>query len=203
MRSIMRGVSTDSLEPSDSELIARAQTGEREAFAMLYRRHQAVVYRFARAMTRSDTMAEDVVQEVFLGFMRQLGRYDASRAVLTTYLFGVARNISRHRMRGLRRLTSLDAAGDPVSMDDPAARVAQSDQVRHVRAGIAALPMRYREVILLCDIHDLSYVDAAAALRVPLGTVRSRLHRARQQLLERLQRRETRTSLPVPKRCVI
>ena len=63
---------------------------------MLYRRHQARVYRFARAMTGSDTLAEDIVQEVFLGLMRGLGRYDASRAALATYLFGVARNIARH-----------------------------------------------------------------------------------------------------------
>ena len=129
-----------------AELIERAQAGEREAFAMLYRRHQARVYRFARAMTGSDTMAEDIVQEVFLGLMRGLGRYDASRAALATYLFGVARNIARHQTRGRRRLTRLDAASDAVAVDDPSADIAQSDRVRHVRAGIAALPRRYREV---------------------------------------------------------
>lgn len=197
-------MSTDAWEPSDRELINRAQAGEREAFAMLYRRHQARVYRFARAMTGSHTMAEDVVQNVFLELMRGLGRYDASRAALSTYLFGVARNIARHEMRGRRRLSRLDAAGAVVAVDDPSAVLAQSDRFRHVRAGIAALPERYREVILLCDIHDLSYVDAAEALKVPLGTVRSRLHRARQQLLERLQRREEPSSrIPISKRCVI
>jgi RNA polymerase sigma-70 factor, ECF subfamily len=197
-------MSTDAREPSDPELIERAQAGEREAFAMLYRRHQARVYRFARAMTGSDTLAEDIVQEVFLELMRGLGRYDASRAALATYLFGVARNIARHQTRGRRRLTPLDAAGDAVAVDDPSADLAQSDRVRQVRAGIAALPRRYREVILLCDIHDLSYVDAADALKVPLGTVRSRLHRARQQLLERLQRHEEpRSRIPISKRCII
>ena len=155
-------------------------------------------------MTGSETLAEDVVQEVFLALMRELGRYDASRAALPTYLFGVARNISRHRTRGLHRLTSLDAADDTIATDDPSAAITQSDRVRHVRAGIAALPPRYREVILLCDVHDLSYIDAAAALKVPVGTVRSRLHRARQQLLERLHRRETLASrMQVPRRCVI
>jgi RNA polymerase sigma-70 factor (ECF subfamily) len=197
-------MSTHAREPSDAELIERAQAGEREAFAMLYRRHQARVYRFARAMTGSDTLAEDIVQEVFLGLMRGLGRYDASRAALATYLFGVARNIARHQTRGRRRLTALDAASDVVAVDDPSADLALSDRVRHVRAGIAALPRRYREVILLCDIHDLSYVDAADALKLPLGTVRSRLHRARQQLLERLRRREEPSSrIPISKRCVI
>jgi RNA polymerase sigma-70 factor, ECF subfamily len=197
-------MSTDACEPSDSELITRAQAGEREAFAMLYRRHQARVYRFARAMTDSDTMAEDIVQDVFLELMRGLSRYDASRAALSTYLFGVARNISRYQMRGRRRFRRLDDAGEPVAVDDPSAALAQSERVRHVRAGIAALPARYREVILLCDIHDLSYVDAADALKVPLGTVRSRLHRARQQLLERLQRRAYPGSrIPISKRFAI
>jgi RNA polymerase sigma-70 factor (ECF subfamily) len=196
-------MSTDACEPSDPELVTRAQAGEREAFAMLYRRHQARVYRFARAMTGSDTMAEDVVQDVFLELMRGLGRYDPSRAALSTYLFGVARNISRYQMRGRRRLSRLDAAGDAVAADDPSAGLVQSDRVRHVRAGIAALPKRYREVILLCDIHDLSYVDAADALKVPLGTVRSRLHRARQQLLERLQRRQHPGRIPISKRFAI
>jgi RNA polymerase sigma-70 factor (ECF subfamily) len=183
-------VSSDDREQPDATLIERAQAGDREAFALLYRRHQATVYRFARAMTGSDTLAEDVVQEVFLALMNELERYDASRAALRTYLFGIARNISRYRMRGSFRLTSLDAADDMVSAEDPSAALIQSDRVRFVRAGIAALPQRYREVILLCDVHDLSYVDAAAVLKVPVGTVRSRLRRARQQLLDRLKRRE-------------
>lgn len=186
----------DDPEQSEAALIERAQAGEREAFALLYRRHQATVYRFARAMTGSDTLAEDVVQEVFLALMKEIGRYDASRAALRTYLFGVARNISRYHTRGLRRMTSLDAAHSMVSSDDPSAALLVSDRVRYLRAAIAALPVRYREVILLCDVHDLNYAEAAAALKVPVGTVRSRLHRARQQLLDRLNRRATLRSRP-------
>lgn len=179
----------DAGEPPDSELIARAQGGDGEAFAVLYRRHQAVVYRFACQMTGSATLAEDIVQDVFLVLMGELGRYDPSRAALTTYLYGVARNISRYRIRGLRRLTSLDAADHAVTVDDPSAHIAQSDQLRQLRAGIAALPARYREVILLCDVHELSYVEAALSLKLPVGTLRSRLHRARRLLAERLQAR--------------
>ncbi len=162
------------------------------------------VYRFARAMTGSDALAEDVVQEVFLSLMEGIHRYDASRAALRTYLFGMARNVSRHRTRGLHRLTPLAAANGVAAPDDPSAAITQSDRVRHVRAGIAALPRRYREIILLCDVHDLSYVEAAAALKVPVGTVRSRLHRARQQLLERLNRRDTlATRYEGPRQCAI
>ena len=181
-------------EPPDSELIACAQGGDGEAFAVLYRRHQAVVYRFACQMTGSATLAEDIVQDVFLVLMRELGRYDPSRAALTTYLYGVARNISRYRIRGLRRLTSLDAAVNAVTVDDPSARIAQSDQLRQLRAGIALLPARYREVLLLCDVHELTYIEAALALKLPVGTLRSRLHRARRLLVERLQARQKMSS---------
>jgi RNA polymerase sigma-70 factor (ECF subfamily) len=140
-------------------------------------------------MTGSATLAEDIVQDVFLVLMGELERYDPSRAALTTYLYGVARNISRYRIRGLRRLTSLDAAVNSVTEDDLSAHIAQSDQLRQLRAGIAALPARYREVLLLCDVHELTYIEAAQALKVPVGTLRSRLHRARRLLVERLQER--------------
>jgi len=98
----------DAAEPSDPELVERARGGEREAFAFLYRRHQAYVYRFARAMTGSSAVAEDIVQEVFLALMRDLKRYDAARAGLRTYLFGIARNLARYKARSVRRLISLD-----------------------------------------------------------------------------------------------
>ncbi|MEO8257720.1 MAG: sigma-70 family RNA polymerase sigma factor [Acidobacteriota bacterium] len=183
-------VACDAGELHDSELIARAQGGDGEAFARLYRRHQGVVYRFACQMTGSATLAEDVVQDVFLVLMHDLGRYDASRAALTTYLYGVARNISRYRIRGLRRLTSLDAVVNAVAVDDPSAHLAQSQQIRQLRGGIAVLPARYREVLLLCDVHELTYREAALALKLPVGTLRSRLHRARRLLAEKLQARQ-------------
>ena len=89
-----------------------------------------------------------------------------------------------------------------MAQDDPAADLVQSDRIRYVRTAIAALPARYREVLLLCDVHDLDYTDAAAVLKLPVGTIRSRLHRGRQQLLERLRRREDqRSRMAVPRRC--
>src|SRR5687767_16011560 len=94
-------------EPSDLDLIRRTAAGDREAFAALYRRHHAAVYRFARLMTGSGAVAEDVVQEVFLVLMRNASRYDASRATLSTYLYGVARHHTRRRLSRERRFVAL------------------------------------------------------------------------------------------------
>lgn len=187
-------------EPSDQQLVERARGGEREAFGFLYRRHQAYVYRFARTMTGSAALAEDIVQDVFLALMRDLDRYDTRRATLRTYLFGIARNLARYKTRSLRRLLSLDQAEEAGAWDDPGAALSSSEETRHLRRCLGALPARYREVIILCDLHELDYAETAVVLKVPIGTVRSRLHRGRQLLLERLRRRD---GLPVAKRCLI
>lgn len=190
----------DAPEPSDPELVERARGGEQEAFACLYRRHQAYVYRFARAMTGSSAVAEDIVQEVFLALMRDLERYDASRAGLRTYLFGIARNLARYKARSVRRLISLDQVEESSEFQDPAAALSANQETRRLRECLAGLPARYREVIILCDLQELDYASTAAVLSVPIGTVRSRLHRGRQLLLERLQRRD---DVPIAKRCLI
>lgn len=175
-------------ERSDAELIREAQSGHREAFAELYRRHEAVVYRFACAMTGSSVVAEDVVQEVFLTLMRDLTRYDPVRAALPTYLYGVARNISRARARKDRRFVNLEAASSVLANDDPAARISEREDVRVLRVAIRGLPAKFREVLVLCDLHELDYAQVAVILRVPVGTVRSRLSRARQQIQRRMHK---------------
>jgi len=190
----------DASESSDPELVERARGGEREAFGFLYRRHQACVYRFARAMTGSPAVAEDIVQEVFLALMRDLERYDATRAGLRTYLFGIARNLARYKARSVRRLISLDQVEEASEFQDPAAALSTSQESRRLRECLAGLPARYREVIILCDLQELDYAATAVVLSVPIGTVRSRLHRGRQLLLKRLQRRN---GVPVAKRCLI
>ena len=176
--------------PSDDGLVARARAGDRDAFAAIYHRYHVGIYQFARSMTGSTTLAEDVTQEVFLQVIRALDRYDSSRGSLSTYLYGIARNVSRHRLRRERRFIGFDLSpgGEPKSTDDPSQRITRSQNVAQVRAFIRALSSRYREVLVLCDLQDLSYEEAAAVIGAPIGTVRSRLHRARQQLAERLMK---------------
>jgi RNA polymerase sigma-70 factor (ECF subfamily) len=170
----------------------RTAAGDRDAFEMLYRTHHATVYRFARLMTGSTAIAEDIVQEVFLSLMRAASRYDPARASLPTYLYGSARHHTRRRLLRDRLFVRLDdeaadlcLAVTTASADDELSR--QRD-VQHLRRAIVRLPARYREVVVLCDLQGVSYADAAQALGCAIGTVRSRLHRARHLLADKLQR---------------
>ncbi len=178
-------------EPADADLVERARDGDRDAFEAIYCRYQAIVYRFARSMTGSVTLAEDVTQEVFVALMRDLARYDPQRACLSTYLYGVARNVTRARLRREPRSVNLDDAfsngSEPSSLDDPSAALTRSQDLIRLRKAIVSLPSRYREVIVLCALHELSYTDAAAVIGMPVSTVRSRLHRGRALLVERLR----------------
>ena len=175
----------------DIDLMQRTAAGDRGAFETLYRTHHATVYRFARLMTGSTSIAEDIVQEVFLALMRDASRYDPARASLTTYLYGSARHHTRRRLLRDRLLVRLDDQADlclPVASATAADDLIRQRDVQHLRRAIVRLPARYREVIVLCDLQDVSYADAAQALGCAIGTVRSRLHRARHLLADKLQR---------------
>jgi RNA polymerase sigma-70 factor (ECF subfamily) len=125
----------------DAELVRRAADGEREAFAVIYQRYARVVYRFARLMSGSASIAEDVTQEVFVTLMRTLPSYEPRRAGLMTYLYGVARNVTRNRLRRERRFVSIDTSADDVSdaaqafnasataADDPCTQAAHAQEL--------------------------------------------------------------------------
>ena len=180
----------DAASASDVDLMRRTAAGDRGAFETLYRTHQATVYRFARLMTGSTTIAEDIVQEVFLALMRDASRYDPARASLTTYLYGSARHHTRRRLLRDRFLVRLDDQADlclPSSSATVAEELIRQRDVQHLRRAIVRLPARYREVIVLCDLQDVSYNEAAAALGCAVGTIRSRLHRARNLLAQKME----------------
>jgi RNA polymerase sigma-70 factor, ECF subfamily len=178
--------------PSDHALVERAAAGDVDAFGSIYARYQRVVYRFARAMTGSADAAADITQEVFTALLRDLPRYDPRRSALSTYLYGMARNLSRSRLRRERRFQSLDAVDGNShvieSLADPHEHLAGIQSAAQMRRAFGSLPHRYREVIVLCDLHDLAYSEAAAVIHVSVGTIRWRLHRGRQLLRERLRR---------------
>jgi RNA polymerase sigma-70 factor (ECF subfamily) len=179
----------------DADLVRHAMAGRRDAFAEIYRRYHKVVYRFARMMSGSPAVAEDVTQEAFTKLLRDLQRYAPDRAALSTYLYGVARNLTRSRLRRERRFVHLEVKEDdePASATDPSTLFEQSQRCRRLRQIIAALPSRYREVIILCAIHGLSYAEVAAILGTPVGTVRSRLSRGRRAIANRLHDLEENT----------
>jgi RNA polymerase sigma-70 factor (ECF subfamily) len=181
---------SDLAAASDADLVRRAAGGDKDAFGAIFERYHGVVYRFARAMTGAADRAEDVTQEVFVVLLRDLARYEPHRAMLSTYLYGVARNVSRDRLRRERRLLAVlsNAWGGATEPEDPFASVASTEAGAEVRRALALIPVRYREAIVLCDLHDLSYADAGAVLGASTAAVRSRLHRGRQLLKQRLLR---------------
>jgi RNA polymerase sigma-70 factor, ECF subfamily len=179
------------VDTPDDDLMRRTAAGDRDAFAALYGRHGATVYRFARLMTGCDSAAEDIVQDAFLSLMRDAARYDPARASLPTYLYGVARHQTRRRLLRDRRFVDLSHAsedGGASETSDPAGHLARAEDLRLLRQAILGLPSRYREAIVLCDLQDVSYADAAAVLDCAIGTVRSRLHRGRHLLAEKMLR---------------
>jgi RNA polymerase sigma-70 factor, ECF subfamily len=188
---------------SDDELLRLLRAGDESAFVTLYRRRQSGIYRFALRMSGSESIAEDVVQEVFMILMRGEGYYDAARGSVSAYLFGIARNQVLRRFEKDRFLAPLNEREDEseatlpaslISHYDPLGDLTRQETIETVRQAVQALPVHYREVVLLCDLHELSYAEAAAALGCAVGTVRSRLHRARALLVERLGAQQAATA---------
>ena len=179
-------------EPTDLELLDRMAGGDREALAIIFRRHHATVYRFSRQMLGSIEAAEDVTQDVFVALTKGAARFDPAVASLSTYLYGIARHLvlQRYKRSRARIEVNIDTAADqdetPFAISsDPADTLTRVRASRELRRAVLRLPVHYREVVVLCELHGLSYDDAAAIIRCPVGTVRSRLSRARQILIER------------------
>lgn len=201
---------TPKIEMSDDRLLRRMLAGDEHAFTELYRRRHPSIYRFALHMSGNPAMAEDVTQEVFMALIREPGRFDETRGSLSAFLFGIARNHLRKRWEQERRLIPMAAEPDELdelihathangnghsSAHSFVDEFESRDSVGLVRRAISTLPASYREVVVLCELEEMSYEEAAAVLDCPVGTIRSRLHRGRAILLEKL--RETR-SRPAP-----
>jgi RNA polymerase sigma-70 factor (ECF subfamily) len=191
---------------ADAELLRLAASGAEDAFGMLYQRHQAAVYRFALQMSGSCTIAEEVAQDVFMALLRDSSGYDPSRATLASYLYGIARRLVWRRLAQSRShfplavVESEDGRTPEALVALPCAErdLARDEAVHALRRAILALPAGYREAVVLCDLHEMSYSEAANVLGCAIGTVRSRLHRARALLAERLAARTSSAS-----RCLV
>jgi RNA polymerase sigma-70 factor (ECF subfamily) len=178
--------------PSDIELLRSMQAGDEQAFGLLYHRRQAGIYRFTLQMCGSKALAEDVTQEVFLVLIRGTESFDELRGSLSSFLYGIARNQLLRRLQRERFYTALEPDGSETELLNdtamgPLEDIARSETVEQVRKAILSLPERYREVVVLCDMEEMSYAEAADIMGCAIGTVRSRLHRARAMLIEKLR----------------
>ena len=164
-------------EPTDAELVGAD-------FTALFDRHAIPIHRFI-ARRVGGQLADDLLAETFLVAFERRGRYDRTRTDARPWLYGIANNmVRRHRREEVTQYRAWARTGiDPVETDCHAdqvtARVDAGTQSKRLAAVLAELPPEHRDVLLLFSLADLSYPEIAEALGIPLGTVRSRLHRAR------------------------
>ena len=172
---------------TDAELLQLMQRGDGEAFSALYQRHQQRVFRYASVYSGVEGVAADITQEVFMHLIDNHS-FDPAQGDLRAYLLGMARNLLRRHWRDAQRFEALPGDDDGpldeamIEHIEPSMLVSRAQQHGDLRAAILALPSYYREVMILCELEELDYLEAARILEVPLGTVRSRLNRARKAL---------------------
>jgi RNA polymerase sigma-70 factor (ECF subfamily) len=174
---------------TDAELWERVRADDAGAFGELYERHARSVQSYCLWRTAALQLAEDVTATTFLEAWRRRRRLELTTESAAPLLLGMATNLMRNHWRGqrrharaLERIAKADSQLSPSHEDEVAARVDAMLQVREAGAAIRALPLREREVLALLAWGELSYVETAAALGVPVGTVRSRVSRARSRL---------------------
>ena len=177
----------------DQELLRQLARGNETAFRTVYERYQGRLYRFALHMSGNAATAEESTQEVFMALIANTKGYDAAKGSLAAYLFGIARNVTRRAMQ--QSASDVPFTEDAESGQDEFALAGDLDVLEELsngellatlRQAVLALPEPYREAVVLCDLEEVSYQEAAALLQCSAGTVASRLHRARAMLKKKL-----------------
>jgi RNA polymerase sigma-70 factor (ECF subfamily) len=182
---------TSGAAQEDAALVAACQKGDQKAFGELVRRYQRAIHRLAWSLTRSDSDADDLAQETFVRAWGAIGRFELGQPLypwLARIVTNQAFSLFRHRRRRPEiSIEPLVEAGQQWGVeDDPAAHTADSERDAKLRAGFAALSLEHQAVLALRAVQDLSYEEIASALNIPIGTVMSRLSRARGELKRHL-----------------
>jgi RNA polymerase sigma-70 factor, ECF subfamily len=154
-----------------------SREGDRDAFTSIYRAEHPPVFRFAFHMTGDRDKAAEVTQDVFVWLIHHIEQYNPARGPLSAFLFGVTRKFLQRSRRDESRFVPFEDG-----FERPVPEKPDDSDAGELRGAIAALPERYREVIVLCDLEEKSYEEASALLGCPLGTVRTRVRRARELL---------------------
>lgn len=200
---------------SDIQLLQQALAGEEAAFVALYRRWSGGIYRFTLRLSSSASIAEDVTQEVFLALMNGVSGFDPALGSFSAYVYGIARNHVLRRITRDRIFAPIADESQDEHQDwhkargmatDPLGDLTRQEMIDSLNRAVATLPLRYREVVVLCELQELSYSEAARVIGCPEGTIRSRLHRARTLLLDKLREKakdDSRAPRIEPARCVL
>ena len=171
------------MEQTDEQLYREVRKGNRQAFAALYERWEPALYRYALHMSGNRVTAEEVAHEVFLRLIGPHLHFDERRGSLQAYLYGVARNL----IRMMRRKRDSEEIVEQAVVHDILGELIRDETTTALYAALEVLPDRYRDAVVLCDLEERSYEDAARIMACPVGTVRSRLHRARLLLAAKLR----------------
>jgi RNA polymerase sigma-70 factor (ECF subfamily) len=173
---------------SDEVLIGRIASGDRLAMQVLYARHHVRVFRFVVRLVRDETIAEDLISEVFLDVWRQAGRFEG-RAAVSTWMLAIARfkALSALRRRPDEELDDQRAATIEDPSDDPHLALEKKDKSAVLRECLGGLSAEHREIIDLVYYHDKSVEEAAYVLAIPENTVKTRMFYARKRLTELLK----------------
>lgn len=184
----------------DADLLPRALAGDEAAFLVLYERLKGGIFRYALYMTNSRTTAEEVTQEVFFSLLKEGSHYRADRGDVAAFAFGIARNFVRRierRERPYQPLAPdqrLERSSASQASESLAGRVIRNELTERLQAAIASLPDHYRQVVVLCDLCELSYEEAALRLHCAVGTIRSRMNRGHALLVQKLRPLRSRQS---------
>jgi RNA polymerase sigma-70 factor (ECF subfamily) len=183
---------TGGMQKSDEQLYQLMKKGDSQAFAALYERREPALYRFALHMTGSASSAEEVAQEVFVQLMAANTRFDETRGSLEGWMYGVARNLVRvQRRKAGAPVPSGSETSEPVFEHDILGGMISGENLAALRMAVTELPPAYREAVVLCDLEERNYDEAARLMGCPVGTIRSRLHRARGLLAAKQKRLQT------------
>jgi len=173
---------------SDDVLIGRIATGDRLAMQVLFARHHVRVYRFVLRLVRDESVAEDLISEVFLDVWRQAGRFEG-RSQVSTWLLAIARfkSLSALRRRPDEELDDETAEAIEDPSDDPEVSLDKKDKSAAIRKCLEKLSAEHREIIDLVYYHEKSVEEVAKIVGIPENTVKTRMFYARKRLAELLK----------------
>ena len=171
------------MDTSDEELYRRIRKGDREALADLYERREPALYRYALQLSGNQATAEEAAHEAFLQLIQPDARYDVHKGSLQAYLYGAVRNLTRVAYRA----QSAGVLGETTVDNGVVEALIEGETTRALNIAVRNLPPGYRDAVVLCDLEERSYEDAAKVVGCPVGTIRSRLFRARRLLAAKLK----------------